>query len=86
VGWTGLRYKIKVEFQDVLALMIVVPFLVFTILVMLGEHSTEILRIYVPLISIVLGGYFGQGAIREWQRGDPKSDRPLDDSREEPPI
>ena len=70
MGWQGLRYKIKVEFQDVLALTLLVPFLIFTALALFGVTDLEIVRIYVPLISIILGGYFGQGAIKAWRDTD----------------
>ncbi len=82
MGWTGLRYRIKIEFQDILALIVVIPFLSFTIMVLFGERDTEVLRIYVPLVSIILGGYFGQGAIREWKNGG-KTDA---DTRKKSPI
>ncbi len=62
-----LKYRVKIRFQEMLALIVVIPFLIFTILVLFGEKDMEILRVYVPLISIILGGYFGQGAIREWK-------------------
>lgn len=81
MDWTGFRYRIKIEFQDILALTFTIPFLIFTILVLFGERDTEVLRIYVPLVSIILGGYFGQGAIREWKGG--KAD---ENNTEKPPI
>lgn len=68
--WYGFRYRIKIQFQDVLALTIILPFLTFTALVFFGQKDAEILRIYVPLISIILGGYFGQGAIKAWREQD----------------
>ena len=61
------KYNVKVRFQEILAMTVIIPFLAFTVLVMFGEKDVEILRIYIPLISIILGGYFGQGAIREWR-------------------
>jgi len=67
----GFRYRIKIQFQDVLALMVVMPFLGLTVLAFLGEKDTEILRIYSPLILTILGGYFGQGAIRQWGESRP---------------
>lgn len=68
--WYGFRYRIKIQFQDALALTIILPFLAFTALVFWGQKDAEILRIYVPLISIILGGYFGQGAIKAWREHD----------------
>ncbi len=79
-----LTTRIKIRFQEVLALVIVIPFLIFTILVLFGEKDMEILRIYVPLISIILGGYFGQGAIREWRGKEIES--PIENNYERPPI
>ena len=62
-----IKVNIKIRFQEILALTVVIPFLAFTILVLLGERPLTVIQIYVPLISIILGGYFGQGAIREWR-------------------
>lgn len=84
-NWTGFRTRIKIEFQDVLALCFVVPFLSLTVMVVVGVAEMEILRIYVTLISIILGGYFAQGTVREYQRGDPNSTRPLYDYPYQPP-
>jgi len=64
------RYKIKIEFQDILALIIIIPFLIFSIKSAFGNGDLEILRIYIPLVTTVLAGYFGQGAVREWKRDD----------------
>jgi len=72
MGWQGFRTQVKIQFQDILALTVVIPFLVFTVLVLFGERDLEIIRIYVPLISIILGGYFGQGAIKAWRDTDNK--------------
>ena len=66
----GFHYHIKIEFQDVLAMSIIVPFLYFTVEVLFWGRDLEVLRLYVPLLSIILGGYFGQGAIREWHRSE----------------
>lgn len=77
-GWYGIRSKIKVQFQDVLALLIVVPFLIFTALVATRGVDIEILRIFVPLVSIILGGYFGQGAIQQWQTGKKEEKPPME--------
>ena len=66
----GFSYHIKIEFQDVLAMSIIAPFLYFTVEVLFWGRELEVLRLYVPLISIILGGYFGQGAIREWHRSE----------------
>ncbi len=49
---------------------IIIPFLYFTVQVLFVGRELEVLRLYVPLLSIILGGYFGQGAIREWHRSE----------------
>ncbi len=67
MDWQGVRTQIKIQFQDILALTVVIPFLTFTVLVLIGNRDLEVIRIYVPLISIILGGYFGQGAIKAWR-------------------
>ena len=70
MGCSGFRYRIKIRFQEILALVLVIPFLLFTILVILGRGDIELIKIYVPLIMTILGGYFGQGAIELWKKGD----------------
>ena len=75
--WYGIRSKVKIQFQDVLALLIVIPFLIFTALVATRGVDIEILRIFVPLVSIILGGYYGQGAIQQWQNGKKEEKPPM---------
>ena len=67
--WTGVKHQIKIQFQDVLALSIIVPFLIFTALVLFTNKEIEILRIYQPIIITILAGYFGQGAVKEFRGG-----------------
>ncbi len=66
----GFSWHIRIEFQDILAMGIVLPFLYFTTQVLFLGHDLEVLRLYVPLMSIILGGYFGQGVVREWHRSE----------------
>ena len=66
----GFSWHIRIEFQDILAMSIIMPFLYFTVEVLFVGRDLEVLRLYVPLLSIILGGYFGQGAIREWHRSE----------------
>jgi len=70
MGWKGIRYRVKIRFQEILALVLVIPFLVFTVLLIFGRGDMELLRLYSPLIMTILGGYFGQGAIALWRKGE----------------
>lgn len=72
-----LKIAIQIRFQEILALTVVIPFLVFTTHVLMGERDYSIIQIYVPLISIILGGYFGQGAIREWRGQNGRHEQPV---------
>ena len=81
MDWTGFRYRIKIEFQDVLAIIFVGFFFFVTMSSYLGWRDPEyrLVQILVPLITIILGGYFGQGAISRWRNGgvqDDKEQRP----------
>jgi len=69
VSWKGVRWRIKIEFQDILAILFVACFFYVAINSYLGYRDTEyeLLRILVPLITIILGGYFGQGVIKRWR-------------------
>jgi len=73
LGWLGTRVKIKIRFQEILALIIIIPFLGFTGITVYGKiyglpyDLMPLLQSYLPIVSIILGGYFGQGAIREWK-------------------
>ncbi len=71
MGWKGFRYKIKVEFQDVLAILFTVFFFYITISSYLGvrDPEYELVNILLPLITIILGGYFGQGMVSRWRKG-----------------
>ncbi len=84
--WRGVRSRIMVEFSDVLAVVLVAAFLWLTWAVVTGQADVEVLRVYIPVMSIVVAGYFGEAAIREWQRGDPKSPRRLPEEQGGPPI
>jgi len=83
MGWKGIRYRIKVEFQDILAIVFVLFFFYVAVASYLGWRDPEyhLVQILVPLITIILGGYFGQGAISRWREGGMK-----DDQRDKPTI
>lgn len=71
MGWKGFRYKIKIEFQDVLAILFTLFFFYVTISSYLGvrDPNHELVNTLSPLISIILGGYFGQGMVSRWRKG-----------------
>ena len=81
-----LKVSIKIRFQEILALTVIVPFLIFTTHVLLGERDLTVIQIYVPLISIILGGYFGQGAIREWRSHKEQIETPVMEYRPDGPA
>ena len=81
-----LKVNIQIRFQEILALTVVIPFLIFTTHVLLGERDYHIIQIYIPLISIILGGYFGQGAIREWKGHKEQTEQPIVEYQPEDPI
>jgi len=81
-----LKVNIKIRFQEILAMTVIIPFLIFTIMVLTGERDYHIIQIYVPLISIILGGYFGQGAIREWRSHQEQIETPLMEYRPDGPA
>jgi len=81
-----LKVRIQIRFQEILALTVIIPFLVFTTHVLFGERDYQIIQIYVPLISIILGGYFGQGAIREWKGHKEQTEQPIVEYRPDDPV
>ena len=81
-----LKVRIQIRFQEILALTVIVPFLIFTTHVLFGERDYQIIQIYVPLISIILGGYFGQGAIREWKGHKEQTEQPIVEYRPDDPV
>ena len=78
-----IRVNVQIRFQEILALTVVIPFLVFTVLVLIGERPYTVIQMYVPLIGIILSGYFGQGAIREWRSHTEPIEKPLVEYRPE---
>lgn len=81
-----LKVRIQIRFQEILALTVIIPFLIFTTHVLFGERDYQIIQIYVPLISIILGGYFGQGAIREWRSHQEQIEAPVMEYRPDGPV
>ena len=81
-----LKVSIQIRFQEILALTVIIPFLIFTTHVLFGERDYQIIQIYVPLISIILGGYFGQGAIREWRSHKEPIEQPFVEYRPDGPV
>ena len=74
MGWTGYRTQVKIRFQEILAVAVIAPFLYFTAMAIFKQGDLEVLRIYAPLVLTILGGYFGQGAIREYRQKNPGID------------
>ena len=54
------------SFKDFLAAMFVAAFLYFSWRALCSETALDLVRALVPLIGIILGGYFGQEAITVW--------------------
>lgn len=64
---SSFRYRIKIEFKDILAVMFVTFFFYVTISSFLGNGEYELVKTLVQPVSIILGGYFGQGMVRSWR-------------------
>lgn len=57
------------SFKDLLAATTVGFFIFFSVRALSDEQALELVRIWVTLIAIVLGGYFGQEIASTWQEG-----------------
>ena len=67
MGWQGFRTRVKIEFKDILAVKFTVPFVGFSIYALISTGDYELVSIWSPIIITILGGYFGQGMVREWK-------------------
>lgn len=57
------------SFKDLLAIFFTVTFLIVTFKAIKSKDALEVMKTLIPIISIVLGGYFGQEMVVAYMYG-----------------
>ena len=58
----------KFSFKDLLAMLFTVGFFYISFQALNSEQALELVKSWVALVAIVLGGYFGQEMVSEYNR------------------